>query len=452
MTHWNDTIVAIATPRGIGAVAIIRISGKNALSIIDVLFHKKNLQSITNRQIAVGILTNVNKQPIDEVLLIICRAPKSYTGEDLVEIQCHGSRYIQETILQTIIQQGARIANPGEFTQRAFLNGKLDLIQAEAVADIIQAETAASHQAALQHLRGGFSKDIQLLREQLLKISSLMELELDFSEEDLEFADRQELYNIVHDLQTKTTALLASFKMGNAIKNGVRLAIIGPPNAGKSTLLNTLLNEDRAIVSPIPGTTRDTIEEVLNIQGVLFRLIDTAGMRETATDAIELLGIAKSKQIMHTADLIVFVYDTTHTTQQELILIEKSLNDKTYLLVGNKIDQLAQPIPPISKKNLFISAQKKHHIEELKQCIFETTVQKLPNTEDALVTNIRHFEALQKLSTSLNLVQQGLAQQQTTDLLTIDIKACLEYIGTIAGVITHDEQLSYIFSKFCIGK
>src|SRR3982751_738400 len=307
LTGWDDTIVALATPPGIGAIGVIRLSGKRSIEIVNALFPSKNLNSQDSHTIHVGFLKNQG-QALDEVVVSLYKSPRSYTGEEVVEISCHGSPYIQQQVIDAIITQGARLAKPGEFTQRAFLNGKLDLAQAEAVADLIASNTEASRKTALHNIRGGFSNSLKDLRERLIKFSALIELELDFSQEDVEFADRTQLMLLISEVQEQTNMLIQSFRLGNVIKNGVSVAIIGKPNAGKSTLLNTLLNEDRAIVSDIPGTTRDTIEEVLNIDGILFRLIDTAGIRHHTADVIEGFGIEKSRQKMKQADIVLYLF------------------------------------------------------------------------------------------------------------------------------------------------
>src|SRR6478609_8486974 len=320
LSGWDDTIVALATPPGIGAIGVIRVSGKNTFSVVNEMFPSKDLNKQASHTIHVGFL-QANNQVLDEVVLSLFKGPKSYTGEDVIEISCHGSPFIQENIIKAITAQGVRVAKPGEFTQRAFLNGKLDLTQAEAVADLIASNTEASRKTALHSMRGGFSSDLHQLREQLIRFSAMIELELDFSQEDVEFADRTQLTSLIDQLALSTHQLISSFQLGNVIKNGVQVAIIGKPNAGKSTLLNTLLNENRAIVSEIAGTTRDTIEEVLNIKGVLFRLIDTAGIREYSADVIELVGIEKSIEKMRAADVVLYIFDVAEMADTELISI-----------------------------------------------------------------------------------------------------------------------------------
>lgn len=453
---WDDTIVAMATAPGIGAIAVIRISGPTTFDVMNQLFPKKDLLVQASHTIHVGLLKD-GDIVLDEVVLSLYRGPKSYTGEDVIEISCHGSPYIQEQILQAITKRGVRLAKPGEFTQRAFLKGKMDLAQAEAVADLIASNTEASKRAALHTMRGGFSSDLSGLREALISFSALIELELDFSQEDVEFADRTQFKNLITQLKEATAALIGSFKLGNVIKNGVQVAIIGKPNAGKSTLLNTLLNENRAIVSDIAGTTRDTIEEVLNIEGVLFRLIDTAGIREHTDDAIEQIGVSKSKEKMRAAQLVVYLYDLLNINADELqqIVNEFEQEQINYILVGNKSDLASLDV--ISKfsqfkNSLFISAKNNEQIDALKKSLVENTIHGNINTESTIVTNARHYEALVGLMQSLEEVEQGLSNQLPGDLLALDIRQCLHYLGTITGSITHEDQLDYIFSKFCIGK
>lgn len=453
---WDDTIVALATAPGIGAIAVIRISGPKSFDVMNDLFPKKDLFVQASHTIHVGLLKD-GDIVLDEVVLSLYRGPKSYTGEDVIEISCHGSPYIQEQILQAITKRDVRLAKPGEFTQRAFLKGKMDLAQAEAVADLIASNTEASKKAALHTMRGGFSSDLSQLREALISFSALIELELDFSQEDVEFADRTQFKNLIIQLKETTAALIGSFKLGNVIKNGVQVAIIGKPNAGKSTLLNTLLNENRAIVSDIAGTTRDTIEEVLNIDGVLFRLIDTAGIREHTDDAIEQIGVSKSKEKMRAAQVVIYLYDLLNMNVEELqkIVDEFEQENINYILVGNKADTATAAIMTQFvefKNSMFISAKKNVQIETLKKLLVENTIHGNIHTESTIITNARHYEALVGLMQSLNEVEQGLSNQLPGDLLALDIRQCLHYLGTITGSITHEDQLDYIFSKFCIGK
>ena len=457
LTGWEDTIVAVATPPGIGAIGVIRLSGSQSFPIVDALFPSRHLQNLATHTIHVGLLKS-GDVPIDEVVVSLFRGPKSYTGEDVIEIGCHGSPYIQQQVIQACIAGGARMAKPGEFTQRAFLKGKLDLTQAEAVADLIASNTAASQKTALHNIRGGFSGILKALREQLISFSALIELELDFSQEDVEFADRTQLVDIITKAQLTTLQLLQSFKLGNVIKNGVSVAIIGKPNAGKSTLLNALLNENRAIVSEIAGTTRDTIEEVLNIKGILFRLIDTAGIREHSTDVIEQVGIERSLEKMKSADVVLYIFDVNEMDQAALHEIKTPFEKagKNYLLVGNKVDCVDSAIGQVGLsqdgKVILISAKNKSGIDAVKEALFSSTVNEQPATENVVVSNVRHYEALQQVNRSLNDIKAGLDQQVPGDLLALDIRHCLHYISEITGDITNEDVLDFIFSKFCIGK
>ena len=453
---WDDTIVALATPPGMGAIGVIRVSGKQTFTLLNELFPSKNLLEQASHTIVVGVLKDQNKV-LDEVVLSLFKGPKSYTGEDVIEISCHGSAYIQSQIITSITEHGARLAKAGEFTQRAFLNGKLDLAQAESVADLIASNSEASKRAAIHTMRGGFSTDLAYLREQLIKFSALIELELDFAEEDVEFANRSALHSTVNELQQATQQLINSFALGNVIKNGVQVAIIGKPNAGKSTLLNALLNENRAIVSDIAGTTRDTIEEVLNIEGVLFRLIDTAGIRIQTDDVIEQLGVAKSLEKMNSADLVVYLFDAATTSVEEIEVVEKQLTSTgiKHVFVANKIDSITpekhaelQTVTSI----VCIAAKNKLAIDTLKTALVQKAVGGDVQTESTVVTNARHQDALLKLQASLQDVSAGLSAKITGDLLALDIRQCLHYLGLITGEITNDDQLDYIFSKFCIGK
>jgi tRNA modification GTPase len=454
-SDFNDTIIAIATPPGVGAIGVLRMSGNKSVEIINSIFINKDLALQPSHTLHVGVLKN-NDEIIDEVVVSLFKAPRSYTGEDVVEISCHGSAFIQQKIIDICIEKGARLAKPGEFTQRAFLNGKLDLTQAEAVADLIASNTEASRKTAIQNMRGGFSNALKELREQLLKFSALIELELDFSQEDVEFADRTQLYNLITDAEKLTKNLLQSFKLGNVIRNGVQVAIIGKPNAGKSTLLNALLNENRAIVSDIAGTTRDTIEEIINIEGILFRLIDTAGIR-TGENEIESIGVEKSFEKMRTADIIIYLFDCVHDTVQDIIKEREQLHsiNKNFLLVGNKVDlinadNVIQKFEDIDI--LFISAKELTHINILKKELVDKVISGNIETENVIITNARHFEALQKVNDALTDIRNGLDEKIPGDLIALDIRRCLHYLGEITGQITNEDQLDYIFSKFCIGK
>jgi tRNA modification GTPase len=457
LSGWDDTIVALATPPGIGALGIIRLSGKNAIQIINRLFPSKNLEKQASHTLHVGFLKQQGRS-LDEVVVSLYKAPRSYTGEDIVEISCHGSPYILQQVIDACTHEGARIAKPGEFTQRAFLNGKLDLAQAEAVADLIASNTEASHKTALSNIRGGFSHSLQQLREQLIKFSALIELELDFSQEDVEFADRSQLKDLVSHARLHTYELLQSFKLGNVIKNGVSVAIIGKPNAGKSTLLNALLNEDRAIVSDIPGTTRDTIEEVINIDGILFRLIDTAGIRSHSADVIESVGIEKSLEKMKQADIVLYLFDVNETDPSDL---EKSIREMQvqgihFLLAGNKADLLDEAAVRENFSHIagiiFISAKTGLHLEVIKERMVDFVLQDKKEGEGVIVTNARHYHSLQEVYQSLIDVAEGLENHIPGDLLALDIRRCLHYLGTITGEVSNEDLLDYVFSKFCIGK
>ena len=455
LSGWDDTIVALATPNGIGAIGVIRLSGAKAIEITNQLFPSKDLNKQNSHTIHVGFLNEGNKS-LDEVVVSLYKEPKSYTGENVVEISCHGSPFIQEQIINACVSAGARLAKPGEFTQRAFLKGKLDLTQAEAVADLIASNTEASHKTALHNIRGGFSHVLSDLRERLILFSALIELELDFATEDVEFADRIKFYDLINEAQTTTADLLHSFKLGNVIKNGVKVAIVGKPNAGKSTLLNTLLNENRAIVSEIAGTTRDTIEEIINIDGILFRLIDTAGIRESS-DVIEIIGVEKSLEKIKSADVVLYLFDVNEETHDELeaalSLVREQSNN--YLLLGNKVDKMGNELAAqkfTDDEVLFISAKEHHHIDTLKQQLVDKVIKGQVNTESTVVTNARHYEALKEVSKSLADIHTGLDNKLSGDLLALDIRRCLHYLGEITGEITNEDRLDYIFSKFCIGK
>ena len=455
LSGWDDTIVALATPPGIGAIGVIRLSGDIAIDIVNKLFPSKDLRQQPSHTLHVGYLKDEGKM-LDEVVISLYKNPASYTGEDVVEISCHGSAFVQEQVIRSIIGRGARIAKPGEFTQRAFLNGKLDLTQAEAVADLIASNTDASKNAALHNMRGGFSQLLRDLREQLIQFSSLIELELDFSEEDVEFADRRRFIELIEQIAASTGSLLDSFTLGNVVKNGVSVAIVGKPNAGKSTLLNTLLNENRAIVSEIAGTTRDTIEEIININGILFRLIDTAGIREHSADVIENMGVIKSLEKIKEAHIVLYVFDVNVFDKNELETISKDLSDqgKKFILAGNKADTLNadQPNSYNNPNVLFISAKEKTGIEELKSKLFLSISENKNLTENIIVTNSRHYEALQQVNASLKDIKIGMQDNISGDLLALDIRRCLYYLGEITGEITNEDRLDYIFSKFCIGK
>lgn len=457
MNHFQeDTIVALATPNGTGAIAVIRLSGPEAILIANKVFRGKDLTQQESHTIHFGTI-NDGTTVLDEVLVSLFVAPRSYTRENVVEISCHGSAYIIESIIKLLMRSGARAAKPGEFTLRAFLNGQLDLSQAEAVADLIASNSKASQQTALQQLRGGYSNQLHALREQLVQFASLVELELDFSEEDVEFANREQLKQLITNITRVIGRLIASFELGNAIKQGVNTVIAGRPNAGKSTLLNALLNEERAIVSHIPGTTRDTIEEVLNINGINFRLIDTAGIRE-ATDTIEQIGVQRTMEKISQSALILYVYDVNSLSKDDLLADLQSLFKPGVptIVVANKTDLLAHQINtpelPEGMSIIAVSAKEKQHIDDLKQAIYHAVIKGNISGEETLVTNIRHLEALQRTEQALIRVLDGIANHITSDFLAMDIKQALHYLGEITGTVTTDDLLDNIFSKFCIGK
>ncbi len=451
MLNVNDTIIAIATPPGEGAIGVIRLSGSDAMPIVNKIFPGKDLVAQPSHTLHFGKIMD-GGIVVDEVVVSLYKNPKSYTGEDVVEISCHGSVYVLKQVLQLCMRHGARMAKPGEFTLRAFLKGKMDLTQAEAVADLIASQSDSAHKAAIHNLRGGFSDDLKGMREQLVQFSALMELELDFSQEDVEFADRTKFYELIDKLTDATQQLLDSFKLGNVIKNGVKVAIVGKPNAGKSTLLNALLNEERAIVSDIAGTTRDTIEETLNINGIIFRLIDTAGIREHTQDAIEQQGIERSKDAMSKADVVIYLFDVNEYSEFEL---PDPTGDGKYLLVANKADVAdARVIDELRKAEhtLIISAKNKENIHSLKEALFDLVAEGQVNQEGTIVTNARHFGALREVSKSLQDIKKGMDNNLPGDLISLDIRTCLYYLGEITGQVTTEDKLDYIFSKFCIGK
>jgi len=446
----EDTICALATGGGLSAIAVLRLSGKEAIKITNAVF-SKDISASKSHTIHFGTISDSTKI-IDEVLVSIFKDGKSYTGEETVEISCHGSTFIQNKLLQLFITEGCRMATAGEFTMRAFRNGKLDLSQAESVADLIASESEAAHQTALKQLRGGFSNKLQELRTKLIDFASLIELELDFSEEDVEFADRKQFETLLAAIKEELEILVQSFKLGNVIKNGIPVAILGAPNVGKSTLLNTLLNEDKAIVSDIAGTTRDAIEDELNIEGFKFRFIDTAGIRET-TDTVENLGIKKSLEKAGIANIILFLIDADADLDSQLLELEKiktSAGDKL-LLVMNKID-LNPEIKDNFKNALFISAKKDEGIEILKERLLTfVNTEQLSNNE-TIVTNLRHYEELQLTLHEINSIIDGLNSGLTGDFLAVNIRQCLFHLGSITGEVTTDTLLGNIFGKFCIGK
>lgn len=467
----SDTIIALATPSGVGAIGVIRLSGPEAISLVNEVFNGKDLSIQRSHTIHFGTIRD-GKQILDEVLVSIFIGPRSYTRENVVEISTHGSPYIIESIIKLLIRKGARPANPGEFTLRAFLNGQLDLSQAEAVADLIASNSQASHQVAMQQMRGGFSSELQHLRDQLIHFASMIELELDFGEEDVEFANREDLKGLIYQINRILHKLIASFEQGNVMKNGVPVVIAGKPNVGKSTLLNALLNEERAIVSEIAGTTRDTVEDEMLIGGLRFRFIDTAGIRETE-DIIEAKGVERTHEKIKQAKLIIYLIDPA----QDIAEIKEQINylgslEIPFLTVVNKKDLLTDEFKEqlsvigyqlsvetnsdnrqqTTDNILFISAKSKTGIEELKSEILRKVNLHAINTDDVLISNIRHLEALQKTQESLNRVLENIDNPVTSDFLAMDIKQALYYLGEITGQVTTDDLLETIFSKFCIGK
>ena len=463
MLNTNDTIVAISTPPGEGAIGVIRLSGNEAIAIAGKIFSGKDLAKQKTHTLHFGKIMD-GPMVIDEVVISLYKGPKSYTGEDVAEISCHGSDYVLRQVIGLCITNGARMAKPGEFTLRAFLKGKLDLTQAEAVADLIASQSGTAHRAAIHNLRGGFSEDLKQMREQLIQFSALIELELDFSQEDVEFADRAKFHELIERLTYVAEQLIHSFRLGNVIKNGVKVAIIGRPNAGKSTLLNSLLNEERAIVSEIAGTTRDTVEETLNINGILFRLIDTAGIREHSSDVIELQGMERSVDAMNKADIVVYLFDLAESLESKAVsgevLKQKEIfakNGARYLLVGNKADvagvyDAEKTFKDIDENIFFISAKNKENIQKLKDALYDLVAAGQVKQEGTIVTNARHYGALQEVLNSLIDVKNGMDNNLPGDLISLDVRRCLYYLGEITGEITNEDTLDYIFSKFCIGK
>ncbi len=460
-----STICAISTPVGIGGIAVIRLSGSMAIPLMDKIFRspvkgKKLVDQLANTLHFGSIYKG--KELLDEVVVGIFRTPHSYTGEDVVEISCHGSVFIQQQILQLLIDEGAELAQPGEFTQRAFLNGKMDLSQAEAVADLIASGNSAAHRVAMNQMRGGFSAEISQLRDQLLHFTSLIELELDFSEEDVEFADRTLLIELSRKIEVLLRKLTDSFSLGNAIKNGIPVAIVGETNVGKSTLLNALLNEEKAIVSEIHGTTRDVIEDVVNLNGVLFRFFDTAGLRHT-TDTIENLGIERSYRKLEQASIVLLVLDLTSTTDAILTRIDKirkKITDQHLILVANKSDLVQEEVRksltsfPLKKNEslVFIAAKAKENLTGLIRLMQSSISIDKVQPEDVIVTNLRHYEALTKALEAIERTIAGLQSNISGEFLSQDIRECLHYLGAITGQITTDEVLGNIFKHFCIGK
>jgi tRNA modification GTPase len=446
----KDNICAISSPNGTGGVALIRISGIDSIEITQKIF-SKSIKNAKGYSVHYGSIFE-NKNEIDEVIVTIFKNPNSFTGEDTAEISCHGSIFVQHKIIELLIQNGARIANAGEFSQRSFLNGKMDLSQTEAIADLIHASSSAAHKIAINQMKGGFSKELSQLRTQLIEFASLVELELDFAEEDVEFADRNQLNNLLNKLEKHIKELKSSFKYGNAIKYGVETVIAGRPNAGKSTLLNGLLNEERAIVSNIPGTTRDTIEEVININGIDFRLVDTAGIRD-ASDQIEKKGVEKTFQKINTSSILIYLYDVSETNKNEVdsdLEKFKELNIPT-IIIANKID-LLKNLKNIPSNHIKLSAFKKEESENLKVKIHQLFIKQQKKSEGVIITNLRHYDALENANIELQKVKVGLNNNLSGDFLAMDIRQVLQHIGSITGDIPSDELLGNIFSNFCIGK
>ena len=452
--HHSDTIVALATAQGISAIAVIRLSGEEAIAITKKVFQGKNLLEQPSHTLHFGSITDEEKT-IDDVLVSIFKAPHSFTMENAVEISCHGSPVVVKEIIKILLKNGARLAGPGEFTKRAFLNGRFDLAQAEAVADLITAETDNARQAALNQMRGGFSNEIKHLREELIHFASLIELELDFGEEDVEFAKRGDLKKLIIKIQSYLQSLIQSFDQGNVIKNGIPTVIAGKPNAGKSTLLNVLLNEEKAIVSEIPGTTRDVIEDEMVLAGLNFRFIDTAGLRET-NDVIEAIGVGRTREQMKKASLILYLFDLSHSSLAEIKAEVSELEQQgiPYLKVGNKVDKAdTKMIRELEQQGfILISASHKTHIQELKNAILARFHVDHVKQGDVLVTNLRHYQNLLQTNEALDRVLKGMDSGITGDFLAMDIRQALHFLGEITGEITTDDLLANIFGKFCIGK
>lgn len=459
----NDIIVALATAHGSSAIAIIRLSGPEALNIVEPFIYNKNLKKISlknkpSHSVNFALIV-FQDNIIDEVLITLFKNPNSYTGQDSIEISCHGSPFIQQKLLQLFLSQGARMANAGEFTLRAFLNGKLDLSQAEAVSDLIASNSALSHQFAMQQMRGGFSTKINQLRQNLINFASLIELELDFSEEDVEFANRDDLKKLISTIYSVIEALIQSFELGNVIKNGIPVTIIGKPNAGKSTLLNLLLEEDKAIVSEIAGTTRDLIEDEMIIDGVMFRFIDTAGLRITS-DAVEQIGLNKAFEAIKKSAIVIYLFDAHELTAGDLVLelqkIEEHLVSTQVILVANKID--IETLNDLKNEfidfpeMIFISAKKQLNIHELKNKLLSLFDARTVSATDTIVTNARHASSLKNANLALKKVLEGLNNNIVPDLLALDIRYALNEIGLITGEVSNEDLLNNIFSKFCIGK
>ena len=461
----ENTICALSTAPGVGGVAVIRISGSEALAIADKIYRPAKAVPLAEQPAYTLSYGKIMKgdEVLDDVVTGVFRSPHSFTGEDTVEITCHGSPYIQQEILRLLIANGCQLAKPGEFTQRAFLNGKMDLSQAEAVADLIASQSTASHRLAMNQMRGGFSKELQQLRSQLLHFVSLMELELDFGEEDVEFADRSQLIRLADDIQVLIARLAHSFSVGNVLKNGVPVVIVGETNAGKSTLLNLLLNEDKAIVSEMHGTTRDAIEDIINIQGITFRFIDTAGIRSTG-DEVEKMGIKRTFQKIEQASIIIWMIDTTHFNKEIEYIADKIIpktKHKKLIIVFNKIDKISPEeqqileeefLPHVPAERLYLSAKYKRNTEKLEKALLKAANLPELNANDVIVSNLRHYEALTKALEAIERVGEGLKTNLSGDFISQDIRECMHYLGEITGEISVDEVLKGIFGRFCIGK
>ncbi len=460
----DDTICALATPAGTAAIAVIRMSGKDTFSIVDRFFHPvkkiKSVSEVATHRLLFGTIRDAQDELLDEVLVSVFKNPHSYTGEDAVEISCHGSMFIQQQLLELLMNNGARLAEPGEFTMRAFSNGKFDLAQAEAVADLISSHSKTSHDIAMNQMRGGYSSKMKELREQLLNFASLIELELDFSEEDVEFANREELDKLLRKIKTEITSLIQSFSVGNVLKKGIPVTIVGEPNVGKSTLLNALLNEEKAIVSEIPGTTRDVVEDSISIEGVTFRFIDTAGLRESS-DKVESMGIERTYEQIRQARIVLYVFDIKNTgceeIQEKLKEFEEVIEDpnKKFILVANKTDQLSETPHAFQKMVeldcVFISAKRKENLKLVSDHLLKA-VDTASIKDETIVSNARHYHELQKALEAINSVGEAFEQGIPSDLIAIDIRTALHHLGEITGEITTDEILGNIFGKFCIGK
>ena len=459
MTTHSENICSISTASGIGAIAIIRVSGPKAFAIVEQLFKKKKAFTDTPSHVAKLGEVFDGESLIDQVVFVKFAAPHSYDGEDMVELSCHGSRFIQKKILEMLLERGCRLAEPGEFTLRAFLNGKMDLPQAEAVGDLIDSQSESAHRLAVNQLKGGFSRKISDLRDRFIQLAALLELELDFSEEEVEFADRRQFLELLHDLRTETDTLVRSFHTGNALKNGVPVAIVGKPNVGKSTLLNALLNDDRAIVSDIPGTTRDTVEDTITLGGTLFRFIDTAGIRHS-DDTIENSGIQRSFRAMENADIILYMVDNATISSESLteelqeIRDKIGFDDKKIILILNKIDKtdFHVKLPEnLSCEAIGISAKERRNIEAVTEALTQY-VAKCAVSDDTLLTNARHYDLMVKIADDIVRIEHGLTDGIPTDLVAIDVRSALDKLGRLTGTITDNDVLNTIFGKFCIGK